>query len=362
MPSQQYFVEGFDPTVDPSACVSRAELLQLIRAAKTNVSLKTGLAIQADSAPDVVTYPELAYFIWLKSVAGVPNGEFYYYNGTSWTLLSIVDGSLLANNSIPLTKISRSGAAALQLIQVNAAGTALVWASINDVIVNNTLPIAKLVGGGAGNKILTSLAGTNTWSTPDAVAALFSNNIIALAKVVNGGAGDFLFTSRSSTNQFITFDALMGFLTDGIITLAKLSGTGGTAGQAIRRNTSNNGWEFFTPITTAMVAVDLGTQTVPAAYGVRTFNHSLGRIPYMITPYLICTTLDGDYSVGDYYSLYRAYNDAGNGNEYLSGVVATTTNVQISFPAAHATYIFNKSTDSAFAITRANWSCKVIVS
>lgn len=138
--AQSYLIPGVD--LLSLECITAADVQQAIAAAV--IRSPYGLVVVSDDAPDVAATAELARFLWLKSVGGVPNGEFYYYNGTSWTLLSIVDGDLIIDNSIPLSKLSLSGAAAFNIIQVNAAGTALQYISIVGAIQDGTIPIAKL--------------------------------------------------------------------------------------------------------------------------------------------------------------------------------------------------------------------------
>jgi len=243
----QYLDKGFDPLVAPNDCITRAQVGQLVDAALPNVTNKIGFTITADAAPDVVTNPELSNFIWLKSVAGVRNGEFYYYNGTSWTLLSVVDGALISDGTIPLDKIDLTGAVNLDLIQVNGSGV-LAFVSIANAFAAGSLAITKLAGGGAGNKFFTSVAGTNTWSTGAAMAALLTNGDIPVLKIAAGGVGDnAVFVSLLGVNQYVTIDAFMALVSAGIIDITKLSGNGGSALQAIRRNAANNAWQWFTP-------------------------------------------------------------------------------------------------------------------
>ncbi len=244
----QYIDEGLDPT--PLSCIDKSDLLQMIRAAKPATGY--GFVVMSDSAPDVVTYPELARFIWLKSVADVPNGEFYYYNGTSWALLSLVGGNLIANNSIPLSKISLTGSSPYYILQVNSAGNALVWISVVNAIQNNSIPLSKLVNGTSGNKFLTSLSGVNAFSDISAIVGYLSDNSLAISKLIRGDPsahGLFLRTFEDgSVAEWVDFDPNEQIENQELL-LSKLAPTGGVSGQAIRLNTGGNAFEFYTPIT-----------------------------------------------------------------------------------------------------------------
>lgn len=242
----QLFTEGMDPT--PLPCISKADILQLIRAATPKTSNGVGMVVMADSAPDVVTTPALAKFIWLKSVASVPNGEFYYYNGSSWTLLSVVNGASLANNSVTLAKLSISGAAALDIIQLNGAGTALVFTSILNALQANSITLAKLVNGGAGNFVFSSLSSVNQFITMTQLASFLVDGTVSYSKIVPANiANNEVLVSLLGVNQWMQLATIVNYITDNTIPLNKLLRTGGTSLQSIRLNAAATGWEFYTP-------------------------------------------------------------------------------------------------------------------
>ena len=243
----QFLQEGLDPT--PLPCISKADVLQMVRNAQPFNGY--GFIVKSDSAPNVVTTPILANFIWLKSVAGVANGEFYYYNGTSWTLLSIVNGALLADNSVPVAKVSRSGAVAYDIIQLNAAGTAWIFTSIINAIQNNSLPLAKLVNGGAGNYFLSSIGGTLGYTLLSSIVSYIATNTLPINTLIRGGAsqhGLFLRTFEDgSVVEWAEFDPNEQ-INDAELLLAKLSVNGGAAGRSIRVNPNGTSFEWYDPL------------------------------------------------------------------------------------------------------------------
>ena len=85
-------IEGFDPSPLPTT-PSNAELLQMVREAQ--FASDVGGLILSSTAPNVVQYPILARFRWVKTdVSLVPIGEFYYHDGSSWVIEKPAVGSI----------------------------------------------------------------------------------------------------------------------------------------------------------------------------------------------------------------------------------------------------------------------------
>lgn len=262
--SQQYFIEGLDPTA--LACLTKADILQMIHAAKPYTAF--GMLIFAVNAPDVVVNPEQKYFLWIKVVDlinYVPTGDIYYYNGTSWTLWILLDGSKLTDNTVPLSKIKRVGTAAYDIIQVNSTNNGLIYTSIVNAIQAASITLAKIANGGAGNFVFASIGGTNQFYTPAQLVALFGSAAFNLTQIANGGIGnDYFLMSISGINTFVLAANLVNYIEDNTINKSKLLHTGGSAGQSIRINSAGNGWEFYTPgVSSAFSAHKNGTnQTI----------------------------------------------------------------------------------------------------
>lgn len=244
--SERYLTSGFDFTANPAACITRAQLLQSIQAAVPYATNKIGFVKYSDTAPNVVADPSLAYFLWLKTVAGVPSGEIYYYKSGSWTLILLVDGSLLATGSVALNKLTLSGAAALNIIQVNALATGYQFTSIASAIVAASLGVEKLTGGTSGSKVLTSIANSNAWMAFDTFVSLLTNGSVDILKLTTGTTGNKVLVSIAGVNQYVSYDALAAALGSNVVPQAAVSTAGGTSGQA-RRLTAALAWEWFTP-------------------------------------------------------------------------------------------------------------------
>lgn len=228
-------------------CINKADVQQAITQATPTSQI--GFVIVSDTAPDVAATPELARFIWLESAAGVLTGDFYYYDGTSWQLLLAIDGANLAPGSVTPDKLSVAGGLPYEILQINPGGTEFNYIDIISAISVASVPINKLIGSGAGNFMLVSLSGVNSWATLASIVNYISDNTIPIAKLIKGGTsahGLFLRTFEDGTIvEWVDFDPNEQ-IDDGELVIAKISGVGGNAGQSIRRNPANNGWEWFT--------------------------------------------------------------------------------------------------------------------
>lgn len=180
MPStRQFLTEGLDPT--GLACISAADLLQMFRASLPAADI--GYVIQSETTPDVVTYPELEQFIWVKP----STGESYVWNG-SWALTKT--SVSIADASVTSAKLSPSGGNPGDIYQVDPSGTYIGFISIVNAITNNTIPVGKLVKGSNGTVLVTK-AGAISWETNATfwadLIAVAPNGSIPVAKVAGGG-------------------------------------------------------------------------------------------------------------------------------------------------------------------------------
>lgn len=231
--SDQFLVEGLDTT--GLECVTKADLMQMVRNAYPYNGY--GWLINSQTAPDVVATPILENFIWVELDGNNDKtGNMYRYNNGAWELIQLIDGSKMADNSLPISKILRGGNA-LDIIQANAANNALLWVAVTDAIQNNSLIPSKLVApDGVNNYVLTCLAGVKAFTLFSTLATLFNNNTIPIAKLVQGAANLFLrMKSDGTVPEWTTAQ------------IADLLAPGFAAGQVPKRNAGNTGWEPYTP-------------------------------------------------------------------------------------------------------------------
>lgn len=245
----QLLTPGIDTTVPD--CITRDMLDQLVRAATFYTAGGIGGVIVAENAPDVVTNPELATFIWLESNSSlVPNGTYYYYDGSSWQSLSNLSGASITDKSITPVKLSITGASALDILQVKSDGTQFIFTSLINAIVNGTLPVTKLIPPASGNYVLTSIATANAWSTIDALVALITNNTVPIQKLEAGPDRSMMVSFHGANTWKEISEIVTDWIADSAIPIAKLDPTGYVAMQAIRRNATNTAWESYTPVST----------------------------------------------------------------------------------------------------------------
>jgi len=165
MSSRNFFNAGLDLTLLPSAATNAQIQQALVQA---NPASGLGIIIYQSTTPDVASYPEYVTFLWINT----STGELKYWNGTSWQLVS--GFATIVDASVTVAKLSPTGGAALQLIRINAGGTAFEFVNPADLFSTNSFPLNKLVNasgagyvpysGGGGvyaEALLTTLI--NTW-------------------------------------------------------------------------------------------------------------------------------------------------------------------------------------------------------
>ena len=136
MSSRNFFNAGLDLASLPSAATNAQIQQALVQA---NPASGLGIIIYQSTTPDVATYTEYATFLWINTTTG----ELKYWNGTSWQLVS--GFATIADASVTVAKLSPTGGAALQLIRINAGGTAFEFVNPADLFSTNSFPLNRLV-------------------------------------------------------------------------------------------------------------------------------------------------------------------------------------------------------------------------
>lgn len=351
----QHLIEGVDPT--PYTCISKSLLLQMIRNAKPYTNEGWFIKRTIGNLPDVVTNPEMANFVvMIVDGAGVPTKELYYYNGTSWTLLPLVDLSLGLDGSLTLPKISLTGAVANDILQVHTSGPSLIleWVSILNAIADDLLPPEKLHAPDAiNNYILMSNGGIKGFEPIAQLVALLVDNTIAVMK---------LNRANPSTNRsFLSTTADGTLIQWANIDLSNVLAAGAAALQNIRRNAANTAWEYYTPVAPIFTKSYYSSLIdLPVAFGKVDFNHPLAEQPKMVRVVLRCGTSEKGYAVGDEVDI--SCFDIGDGSNDAPAVITSnslTISVTFTTNGGSSLHICNKDTDVWSAITRANWKIKV---
>lgn len=96
-------------------------------------------------------------------------------------------------------------------------------------------------------------------------------------------------------------------------------------------------------------------QTITSG-GLLTLPHTLSSIPYLIMPYLICTTAELGYSIDDEVLINPAGNDPGGTGSRGFSVVPSDTTINIRYGNdVAAIKLIRKDTGASADITNANW-------
>lgn len=117
-----------------------------------------GMCIQQSSVPNVITYTELATFLWLKTTTG----ELHYYDGAGWEKVRATTSVQTSDVTGVLDALSGMGAS--KVLQRNAGNTAYVWTSPASLFSSNSFPIANLVNAVGEGYVITSTTG-GAWTT-----------------------------------------------------------------------------------------------------------------------------------------------------------------------------------------------------
>jgi hypothetical protein len=317
----QHFDEGIDPTANTNP-VTKADLLQLIRSAKPTDG--QGIIIWSQTAPDVIANPELAWFLWGElDGSDEKTGVFYYYETASWQVLPLSDGNLLANGSVPLSKLTTTGVSALDIIQRNAANNAFVFVSVVNAIQNNSVPVSKLLGASnADNFVLMSLLGVRAWTTIEDLIGAIQPEAIPLSAIELGAANTFLRVNSTATAlEYTTAD------------IQDLLAQGWNAGEVARRNAGNTGWEPFTPsegITITELTNSGAYYALPANGANIEIAHGLGQKPQICRVVFICTSAHSAYLVGDELEIFSVCVDLDGTNQFNYAVTCDTSKIYVS--------------------------------
>lgn len=390
-------IEGFDPSALPTT-PTNAELLQMVR--ESQCASDVGELVLSATAPDVVLYPILKRFRWVKTnLALVPTGEFYYHDGSSWVIekpaVGSITGDMLVDGTVGIEKLSPDGDP-LQIIRINAAGTAFEYVDIVDAIPDAGLSTDKLAAGsGADLALLSGLGGSwapvslqyffgRIYSVVSGVTAFSSlaDKIVFLRtsdNTVRTMTVNYVFGSAIESATEITGTAVEDYVplvdfSDGLFKKVLLSNllpnTGVVAGtygypSAISVNakgqvTSITAGTQSQRTTATFESTERVLPTVAGSGGALTVAHGLSAAPIMWGMRLVCKTADGGFSPGDIIDYRDVIFDTGATDynfPYLLSVSAT--NIVVTSPAIAARKVTNKTTGAYQTFTPGSWVGKL---
>lgn len=239
MSSRNFFNAGLDLASLPSAATNAQIQQALVQA---NPASGLGIIIYQSTTPDVATYTEYATFLWINTTTG----ELKYWNGTSWQLVS--GFATIADASVTVAKLSPTGGAALQLIRINAGGTAFEFVNPADLFSTNSFPLNRLVNAiGAGYVPYSDGSGVYT----SALLATLIDTWLTTANIPNTRVIDVAGVGLPNQVAYIadTFNALgyayvESLLRNNQTPTNKLQFAAGSAGKFAKVNVSGTDLEY----------------------------------------------------------------------------------------------------------------------
>lgn len=331
--------------------------------------------------------------------SAVTSTELGYLSGVTSSIqtqinakLSNITGLITAGTGISLSGSGTSGSP--YVINNSVSGVMSVSGTSNRITsTGGTTPVIDISASYVGQSSITTV-GTLTSGTASAgftialASVTFTGQLSGAAGgtgVSNSGktitiGGSFTTSGAFTTTLTVTANTNVTLPTTG--TLATLAGSETLTNKTI--STANNtitsastgvqgvvqlaatsdlqtGSSTTLAVTPASVLGALGfsklftstSQTITSG-GALTIAHGLGREPVLIQCYLLNTTSDGGYSIGDKYLFSPQSSDGGNRGV---SIVPDTTNLNIRYGSATNTFSFGrKDTGADFTATNGSWS------
>jgi len=296
--------------------------------------------------------------LWVKP----STGETYSYKtGVGFTnVASLIPANTITNamvkdSVVGLEKIAvPPGTTAGFVPTVNAGGNALAYSDPVNGRVDGSITVAKLAAG-SNNQFLRTIGGIVQWDTFDGtdINALLSVTRLVPTYIQPGGPKQIMATDP--TANFSNWYNFADLIDDNTIPVAKLSADTATNGQSIRRNTSNNGWEFYTPSGASPVATKWQSALLTVTNQTVAHTPTITTLPLIWQAVAICTDAGGDagYALNQSIDVKSVVADISSGNSeetpYIT-IEADATNFKVILTATpNQIYVTNGTTYAAKA-------------
>jgi len=364
------FLEGFD--IASVASSSQDQVMQSLR--QMGPKSNRGFIIYQATTPDVASNARFARYIQLVPTATTPTLKVYNLTTLTWDTLPVAAGSVIAASigdgevtyNTKIGGFAAAAADAFKLLQVNAAGTRLQVVSFASLIAGSAvIPLSALTTVGGGPHYFSKWNAAGTLLGYEAFDSSFIGaNTMALTKLVNGSGLQLSFIVRANPTTGVielvsNSDKVSTLLAARSVRLSTLDDTAAAVGDRIVFVGAD--WTKHTPL---YAAPTVGGTTIPDPTTGALLSRSHGfnpTIPKTIKCYLVCTTIDRGYAVGDVVDANNLMT-VGSGGEARAGVAvhADATNIYAAFGsqgAAVRTYkIVDKATFAVDTVTPASWN------
>jgi hypothetical protein len=151
MATRNFYVPGIDPDSVSPWPASQADMEVMFR--QMTPASDLGMCIQQSGVPSVISYSELATFLWLKTTTG----ELHYYDGSGWEKVRATTSVATADITGVLDGFTGMGA--LKVLRRNAGNTAYEWVTLSTAITTNVVNPSSIVNAPGAGYVLQSDVG-----------------------------------------------------------------------------------------------------------------------------------------------------------------------------------------------------------
>jgi len=380
MAAQNLLVEGID--LAGRDAVTGTQINQSVREA----TLESNLAwLIVDPAPDVASNTVFERFIKIDEAG---SWFEYYDTGTdSWVDVPLPDGfvtaDMIGDEEVNINKLDATGGSALQIIRVNASGTALEFADLE--VDDSSVTVGKIVPG-ADPYMLMVTNDDNSAAVWMSATDLFAGvtKVVNLANVTQSSATTDDVPTWNGTNWVAA--GVETLIPASSVALSKLTVGSGTALQVVRVNAGATAFETAT-VSAGSVTPGTANQvlqtssdgatvawrtlfTVTAATTMSatttTYAAALTFTPKIIYCYCSPTSAQNGYATTDQVDAFSfSGGEVASANYGVSvwyDTSAGSFNAIFKEKDAAAPLIHNKSTRDNEAVTVGNWNVYFVYS
>lgn len=368
-PDQYTFDSGVDYTLQFGGYASA--LLQGIQLMTPNS--QHGIVAYMESQPQTTGqpsgYPTNWYTFNARSLWVKPStGETFSYvtglgykNVASLIPTNTITGAMVKTNTINLSNLYVPVGTTVGFVPTVNSGGSLSFSDPVNGRVDGSITVSKLTPG-ANNQFLRTVGGIVQWDTFDGtdINALLAITKLQPTYIAPGGPKQIMATDP--TANYSNWYDFSDLIDDGTIPVAKLSGGTSTTGQSIRRNSSNNGWEYYTPAGSSPVTLKWVSALQTVADHTVAHTPDITGIPSMWKAVMVCNTAENNYVVGQEVDLASfVYDDGGSATGVMITVTVDATNFIIKkcTTGGAQLYTLDQSTGARVACNLANWRIKI---
>ncbi len=295
-----------------------------------------GLVVRSATAPDVITYPIFKNFIW-EDISSDPLVA-RYWNATmsSWDAQKPAAGSIvnsmIADHTILPVKFSVSGGNPGNVYRINAGGTDVIFDDPQNLFsAASPLQVGVLSKSPAGSYVLTNNGvAVPSWAL---VSSLFTAGAVPISAITGpGGTDKKVLGYNGSVNSW---DFVQNFIIPNTVPVASLLPGPANNVPIVKADGSVVQWAtpadlvaVLLPYVNQSYQTPIASRQSPPAGGASvTFPHGLGGDPITAGGIMVCTSVDGAFAVGDYFSFERMFTYGAGGDTRYYLVTFNSTNV-----------------------------------